>query len=84
MRYGWGQDFLQNLFNEHLILQNFLGDEFQNYLPEKRRIALWCTQTVAFFFAVLLYDSPIKITLNIFVVSPVLLIVNTQVLVKSE
>ena len=79
MRYGWGQDYLQYIFNEHIILQNFLGDGYQNFSPVKRRIALWCTQTLAFLFAAVFASSPSKTILNIFVVCPAILFINTYI-----
>ena len=79
MHYGWGQDFLVYIFNENLLLGAFLGDSYQHFNPSKRRIVLWCTQTLAFLFACALVNHPLKTVLNIFVVSPLLLITNTYV-----
>lgn len=79
MHYGWGQDYLQHIFNEHIILQNFLGDAYQNYSPVKRRVALWCTQTLAFLFAAVFANNPSRTILNIFVVCPLILLIHTYV-----
>jgi hypothetical protein len=80
LRYGVVQDFLKYLFNEHLLLQCFMGEPAQRFNPQKRRICLWCTQTLAFFFACTFYSFPqYRLMLNIFVGTPILLILNSYI-----
>lgn len=77
---GFVGDFFFYLFNHHSILSMFAAVKSNAFARSERRIAYFVQHSLALFFAALVtevgFDPVTKIAFNIFVITPITLIVN--------